>query len=133
SAALPVWWPGAGAGNHRHPYQRTLFALAPTTGNYQEIHTFDSHTGTHLVPPAYALPPKGFDNDRYAPEVKKWLTEYEAKYGPRGTSAVTADRLPIEQTCGPARIIDVRKLVGTTDQNAWPASPAITQEHVKAY
>ena len=34
---------------------------------------------------------------------------------------------------GPARVVDVRDLVGTADQASWPASPAITVERVKAY
>ena len=41
------------------------------------------------------------------PEVKSWLAEYEAKYGRRGTSDVTTDKVPLAQTCGPARVIDV--------------------------
>ena len=77
----------------------------------------DSHAGTHLVPPAYALPREGFDNASYSPEVQEWLAEYEKKYGRRGTSDVTTEKVPISQTCGPARVIDVRHLAGTTDRN----------------
>ena len=39
-----------------------------------------SHSA-HLVPPAYALPPKGFDDATYSPEVRGWSREYEKKYG----------------------------------------------------
>ena len=67
----------------------------------------DSHSGTHLVPPSYALPDEGFDNKTYAPEVQEWLAEYEKTYGRRGTSDVTTEKVPIAQTCGPARVIDV--------------------------
>ena len=74
------------------------------------MHMLDSHAGTHLVPPAYALPPAGFDDATYPPEVKTWLAEYQAKYGRRGTSDVTTDKVPLSQTCGPARVIDVRHL-----------------------
>ncbi len=45
-----------------------------------------------------------------------WLDEYERKYGPRGTSETTTEKVPLSQTCGPARVIDVRHLVGTTKQ-----------------
>ena len=46
----------------------------------------------------------------YAPEVREWLAEYEKKYGPRGTSDVTTEKVPLSQTCGPARVIDVTHL-----------------------
>lgn len=134
---LPVWWPGAGVGNHRQRYLTAQFQFAANLGIHHRLHTLDSHTGTHLVPPAYALPPKGFENNRYSPEVQSWLAEYETKYGPRGFSDVTTEKVPVEQTCGPARVIDVRHLVGTTDKKTWPASPEIAvadiQKHEKAH
>lgn len=130
---LPVWNTGAGAGTHRHPYFTVLFNYNKLVDLYQQTHMLDSHTGTHLVPPAYALPPAGFDNARYAPEVQGWLAEYEQEFGPRGTSEVTTDEVPLDQTCGHARVIDVRSLVGSTSQANWPASPEITAAHVEAY
>ena len=79
---LPVWWPGAGVGNHRQPYFAKMFrTITEKNPFFAQTHTLDSHTGTHLVPPAYALPRKGFDNNNYAPDVRKWLVEYEAKFG----------------------------------------------------
>jgi len=83
----PVWWPGRGLGNNRHPYLRTV--VPPYDMNF---HLLDSHTGTHLVPPSYALPSDGFENQHYASEVRKWLTAYEKKYGRRGNSSVTTSR-----------------------------------------
>lgn len=130
---LPVWWPGPGASNHRQRYLTAMFQFAPNLGASHRMHVMDSHTGTHLVPPAYALPKKGFDNQKYDPDVRKWLAEYEAKYGPRGESDVTTDKVPIAQTCGPARVIDVRHLAGTTDKKAWPASPEITAAEIQKY
>jgi kynurenine formamidase len=124
---LPLWWPGRGAGRFRYPYAKHL--IFPTT---QQRHLLDTNTGTHLVPPAYSLPRPGFEPHRYAPDVKQWLTEYEAKYGPRGFSDVTGEKVPLEQTCGPLRIVDVRSLAGTTDRKNWPASPEITVEHLRA-
>ncbi len=122
---LPATWPGRGVGNHRQPYVTIRFGLNPNTRAAFPMHMFDSSAGTHLVPPAYVLPPAGFENTRYAPQVRAWLAEYEAKYGPRGTSDVTADRVPVAQTCGPARVIDVRYLLGSTRPQSWPASPEI--------
>jgi kynurenine formamidase len=132
---LPVWWPGRGVGRHRQPYfRKILYTFEQTKGNgFGQTHILDSHTGTHLVPPAYALPPRGFDNRAYAPRVRRWLAEYERKYGPRGTSDVTAEKVPLSQTCGPARVIDVRHLVGSTGAKTWPASPEITPAHIRAY
>jgi kynurenine formamidase len=124
----PVWWPGPGVGRARYPYFKDRM---PPHG--QNRHTMDSHAGTHLVPPAYALPAKGFDNGRYAPEVREWLAEYEKKYGPRGSSDVTADKVPIAQTCGRARVIDVKHLAGTMKKESWPASPEITADEIRTY
>jgi kynurenine formamidase len=133
SPDLAVWWPGAAAGEGRHPYFKVLFNFNPVTGSAHQTHLLDSHTGTHLVPPSYALPPKGFANGDYPPEVRGILAEYEKKYGPRGTSDVTADKVPLEQTCGRARVIDVRRLAGSTDKKDWPASPEITPAYIREY
>jgi kynurenine formamidase len=132
---LPVWWPGPGVGNHRQPFYTKVFHTWDQAGGpyYGQSHTMDSHTGTHLVPPAYALPKKGFNNKRYAPEVRKWLAEYEKKYGRRGESDVTTDKVPLSQTCGWARVIPVEHLKGTTKKERWPASPEITVKDIKTY
>jgi kynurenine formamidase len=130
---LPVTWPGRGAGNHRQPYLRVPLFLAENLGRYHETHLVDAHAGTHLVPPSYALPPEGFDNKRYAPQVQKWLAEFEAKYGPRGTSDVTAEKVPLDQTCGRARVIDVKHRIGTTSSSDWPRSPEITVDDIKQF
>jgi kynurenine formamidase len=130
----PVWWPGAGVGDHRQPYFAKAFrTITEKNPFFAQTHTMDSHTGTHLVPPAYALPRAGFDSKTYAPDVQNWLAEYEAAFGPRGTSDVTTEKVPLSQTCGWARVIDVVPLVGTTDKSAWPASPEITADHIRRY
>ncbi len=128
SKDLPVWWPGRGVGNYRHPYYRNV--IPPYSGN---LHTLDSHTGTHLVPPAYALPTKGFDNRNYSPEVQQWLTDYEQRYGARGTSNVTTEKVMLSQTSGWARVIDVKHLIGTVNEKSWPASPEITVAEIQRY
>lgn len=130
---LPVSWPGAGVGHHRQPYLKVPIMFAPNLGTYHVTHMLDSQSGTHLVPPAYALPPEGFDNDSYSPEVRQWLAEYEAKFGRRGTSRVTAEQIPLAQTSGRARVVDVRRLIGTTDSKKWPASPEITIDELKKF
>jgi kynurenine formamidase len=124
----PLWWPGAGLGRSRYPYLKDR--VPP---HRQNRHTMDSHAGTHLVPPAYALPAGGFDNAQYAPQVRAWLAEYEKKYGPRGTSEVTTEKVPLEQTCGRARVIDVKHLIDTTARGSWPASPEIRPAVIEEY
>ncbi len=130
---LPVWWPGAGFGRQRQPYIRVHFSHIPALASTHQTHIMDSGTGTHLVPPAYSLPPAGFNNQTYPPDVRDALAGYEKKYGPRGTSDVTADKVPVEQTCGTARVINVSGLIGTTDRKDWPASPEITPEAIQKY
>lgn len=127
----PVSWPGQGVGRHRQAFTTIRWGMNPNTRTPFEMHMMDSHSGTHLVPPAYALPAPGFDDADYSPEVKAWLAEYEAAYGLRGTSEVTTEKVPIEQTCGPARVIDVSHLLGSTDSKSWPASPEITADVIR--
>jgi kynurenine formamidase len=126
SEELPLSWPGPGVGNHRQPLMKPSFGLNTNTRTPFDMHMLDSHTGTHLVPAAYALPGEGFDNTAYSPQVRGWLAEYEKVYGTRGTSDTTTEKVPLSQTCGPARVIDVRQLVGSTSPKSWPASPEIT-------
>ena len=98
---------------------------------WHHTHMMDSMSGTHLVPPSYALPAENSPVP-YAPEVRGWLQEYERRFGPRGVSSLTTDKVPLEWTCGPARVIDVRSLVGSTEERAWPISPEITVEFIQA-
>ncbi len=127
----PISWPGPGVGNHRQPFVTIRFGLNPNTRLPFDMHMLDSHSGTHLVPPAFALPEEGFDDKTYSPEVQAWLAVYEKAYGRRGTSDITTDKVPISQTCGPARVIDVRHLAGATDPKHWPASPEITAADIQ--
>ena len=43
---------------------------------------------------------------------------------------MTTEKVPLDWTCGPARVIDVSDLVGSTDPKQWPLSPEITPKHV---
>jgi kynurenine formamidase len=129
---LPITSPGVGAGQHRQVYLKIDFLYSEYLDMWHHTHLMDAMAGTHLVPPAFALPPEG-TKPVYAPAVGGWLAEYEKTYGPRGTSATTAERVPIEWTCGPVRVIDVRGLVGSTTRKSWPASPEITPAHIQAF
>ena len=122
----PTTWPGQGVGNYRHPYTKAEFL-------YLHSHIMDSQAGTHLVPPSYALPPEDFNPYGYSPQTHIWLDEYEEKFGPRGISDMTTEKVPLSQTCGWAQVIDVRQLSGTTSRAAWPASPEITVDVIKKY
>ena len=114
-----MWLPGVGVGRHRQPYVQINFLYAESIDYWHNSHMIDSHVGTHLVPPSYALPEAGFENSTYAEPVRTWLDEYESRYGRRGTSDVTTEKVPISQTCGPARVVDVRHLVGTTKKESF--------------
>lgn len=131
SPKLPVTAPGSGTGEHRQVYLKIDFLYSEYSDSWHHTHMLDAMAGTHLVPPAYVLPPPG-DPPAYAPEIRGWLESYERNYGPRGTSELTTDKIPLSWTCGPARVIDVRSLVGTTDRKTWPASPEIQPSHIHA-
>ncbi len=127
---MPVTSPGVGVGRHRQVYLKVDIFHDEYLDMWHHTHLMDSMSGTHLVPPAYSLPSNGA-SVAYAPEVRGWLEEFERDYGPRGTSTMTTEQVPIEWTCGPARVINVEKLVGSTKRQDWPASPEITPEHIR--
>ncbi len=128
----PLTSPGIGTGNHRQVYLKVDFLYSEDLDMHHHTHLMDAMTGTHLVPPSYALPPEG-KAVQYAPEIRGWLEEYEAKYGRRGTNSMTTEQVPLAWTCGKTRVIDVRSLVGTTQPQQWPMSPEITVDHVKDF
>ncbi len=129
---FPVTFPGFAAGQHRQFYLQVDFLYSDYLDLWHHTHLMDSMSGTNLVPPAYALPPEGAIV-QYSPEVRGWLAEYESQYGKRGTSSLTTDKVPLDWTCGPARVIDVTNLVGTTDRSNWPKSPEITPAQIQTY
>ncbi|HZL87849.1 MAG TPA: cyclase family protein [Pirellulaceae bacterium] len=132
SPKLPVTSPGIGTGQHRQVYLKVDFLYSEYLDLWHHTHLMDAAAGTHLVPPSFALPPPG-ENPAYAPEARGWLAEFEKKYGQRGTSSLTTEQVPLDWTCGPLRIIDVRPLVGSTQARSWPASPEITPSHIQSY
>jgi kynurenine formamidase len=131
SPKLPLTSPGLGTGEHRQAYLKVDFLYSDYLDLWHHTHLMDSMAGTHLVPPAYALPPAGAQPE-YTPEMRGWLAEYEQRFGKRGTSSLTTEQVPLSWTCGEARVIDVRQLAGSTPAKTWPASPEITVEHVQA-
>ena len=131
SPRMPVTSPGSGAGEHRQSYLKIDFLYSEPLDMWHHAHLMDAMAGTHLVPPAFALPAPGTE-PAYATEVLGSLADYERKYGPRGTSEMTTEKVPLSWTCGPVRVIDVRSLVGTTARASWPASPEITPAHIQA-
>jgi kynurenine formamidase len=132
AADQPVTSPGFGVGQHRQVYLKVDFLYSEYLDLWHHTHLMDCMAGTHLVPPAYALPPDDAAVD-YAPEVRGWLEDYERRFGPRGTSRMTTEQVPLAWTCGEARVIDVTGLVGSTRPAQWPASPEITPDHVRAF
>lgn len=132
AANLPTTSPGAGVGQHRQVYLKVDVMHDEYLDMWHHTHLMDSMAGTHLVPPAYALPPDDTPV-AYSPEIRGWLMEYEKEFGKRGSSTMTTDQVPIEWTCGPARVIDVRSLMGSTRRDDWPASPEITAQQIRQY
>ena len=61
------------------------------------------------------------------------MAEYEKKYGSRGTSEVTTEQVPLSQTCGRARVIDIQHRHGATSPRSWPKSPEIRVEDIQQY
>lgn len=129
---FPLTNPGLGTGQHRQPYLKVNFLYSDYLDMWHHTHLMDAMAGTHLVPPAFALP-SGPLQAPYAPEVRGWLQDYERQFGERGFSDRTADKVPLSWTSGPARVINVSPLIGSTSERSWPASPVIEPKHIEAY
>lgn len=121
----PITNPGAKTGRHRQVYVKVDFLYSPDLDLWHHTHLMDATAGTHLIPPSFALPPAGVEVD-YAPEVRGWLADYEARYGKRGVSDRTTEKVPLDWTCGDARVVEVRDLVGSLPVSELPRSPEIT-------
>jgi kynurenine formamidase len=126
----PVSWPGVGAGNYRMPYlSRTLHSWEQSGGPaLVRNHMLDAHTGTHVVPPAYAVPQPGFDRDKYDRATRKALKAFEDDFGDLGATEMTSDRVHVGDFVGNARIINVAHLMGRGEVGK---SPMIRVEDVE--
>jgi kynurenine formamidase len=127
---MPCWWPFVVmpyvvADYNKHDGWRGPY--------WTRVHIIDSHVGTHYDSPQHFIPPPDFDNDTYTPFAKEVLAEYEAKYGPRPTTPICNDLVPVAQFVGPLRVVDVTHLVGTIPQSQWPAGPDITVADIQKY
>lgn len=132
----PVAWPGAGVGTYAFPYltvENVVTYTGPIAPYWVNTHIVDSRTGTHLVPPAQYGPPPGFDASRYDQQTAGWRSEFENRFGALRATDMTSDKVPVHYLMGPARVVDVQDLVGTTRPSDWPASPRITMEQIQTY
>ena len=90
----------------------------------------DSHAGTHLVPPSYALP-RGLRQQELRRRGAGMAGRVRGEVRPAGTSDITTEQVPLAQTCGPARVIDVQLAGRRPDRKSWPASPEITVADIR--
>jgi len=113
SGELPSFWPG------HTPYQRLPWGFqAPKFMSrivaYQTgLLIIDEHSGTHFDAPCHFIPPP----DSGLPNA-----------GPAGR--VTGDQVPPEQFCGPAVVVDVSELVGSTPAGM---SPILGPDHLERW
>ncbi|MEX0958846.1 MAG: cyclase family protein [Burkholderiales bacterium] len=133
---LPVTWKGPGLGNEAFPFFRLMEMMSytgPSAPYWVNSQVMDSRTGTHITPPAHYGLPRGFRVSDYQGEVRQWAQEFERKYGAIKNTDMTSDKIPAHVLVGPARVVNVQALAGTTDRKNWPASPPITVADVQAH
>ncbi|MFH0872060.1 MAG: cyclase family protein [bacterium] len=122
SMDLPGWWPFVVVPYVVADYNKHDGWRGPY---WTRTHIIDSHTATHYDSPQHFIPPPGFDNDTYTPFAKDMLAQYEAKYGPRATTPICNDKVPVTQMVGPLRVVDVTHTMGKIPKSEWPAGPNI--------
>lgn len=115
----PTYWPTHLPFQHKTwswfegldtPVGRAFGHLGPYTTRWLLM---DEHTGTHVDAPRHFLPPPGSGLPNEHP-----------------LGAVTAEQVPLHQLMGPARVLDVRDLVGTTGPGI---SPEVTLARLQAW
>ncbi len=131
----PITWPGYQAGEEASRYvSKTLNAFSKARGPYFAMtHILDSQAGTHVTLPSTYLPSEAADRSKFAEPLRKQMEAYESKHGKLRTSDLTIDKVPLQEMFGRARVIDVRKLVGSTSEKQWPASPKITLKQIQEF
>jgi kynurenine formamidase len=133
---LPVHWGGAGVGNYAFPFMQVKEVIdydGPAAQYWVGTQIMDSRTGTHITPPAHYGLPHGFTINQYQGDIRTWAQQFEKDFGKIQSTNMTSDRVPVSQMVGPARVINVQDLVGTTDPGTWPAAPAILPAHIQTY
>jgi len=120
---LPCYWPGAA--HYRHVTDHRYADVADARGNREwsgvpyttSIVELDEHTGTHFDAPAHFIAPpnSGLSNAGKAGEL-------------------TTDKIALEQFIGPAAVIDVTYLLGSTGPGQSPViEPAVVVDFEKAH
>ena len=129
---LPGWWPFVVVPYVVADYNKHDGWRGPY---WTRTYIVDSHTGTHYDSPQHFIPPPGFDNDTYTPWTKEVLAEFEAKYGPRATTPICNDKVPVTQMVGPLKVVDVTHLVGSVPKAQWEShgGPDITVADVQKH
>ena len=121
-----------GVGHHRQPFVTIRFGLNPNTRLPFDMHMLDSHSGTHLVPPSYALPDEGFDD--------KTLRTGSAGVAGRVREEVRPARHERHHDREGADRTDLRACAGDrrpasrghdATRRRWPASPEITAADIE--
>jgi len=130
SMDLPGWWPFVVVPYAVVDYNKHDGWRGPY---WTRTHIIDSHCATHYDSPQHFIPPPGFDNDTYTPFAKEVLAEFEAKYGPRATTPICNDKVPITWFVGPLKVVDVTHTMGKIPKSEWPAGPNITVDDVKMH
>ena len=129
---LPGWWPFVVVPYVVADYNKHDGWRGPY---WTRTYIVDSHCGTHYDSPQHFIPPPGFDNDTYTPWTKEVLAEFEAKYGPRATTPICNDKVPVTQMVGPLKVVDVTHLVGSVPKAQWEShgGPDITVADVQRH
>ena len=108
------------------------FGKNPNTRTAFPMHMLDSHAGTHLVPPAYALPAPGFDNSDAMPRGAAVAARIREKARParhqRRHHGEGAHRADLRAGPGHRREAPARH----HPKEQWPASPEITEADIQA-
>lgn len=137
---LPIVWPGRGPGEEGGRYvSKVLNAFSPQRGPYFALtHLFDSHAGTHVNLPSFALPADAAEMAKADPVVRDRLATFQAKFGPLPVNLATTEAMPLQQAMGDLHVVDLRPLTGKANYSeAKPAGPVVLpeflEEHAKTH
>lgn len=132
----PVVWPGRGPGEEGGRYVgKVLNAFSPTRGPFFALaHMFDSHAGTHLVMPSFALPDAVDRGTTALAPVAGWREEFERKWGKLPEAVEFTEKAPLERLMGRAHVVDARPLRGKVKaEPGRPAGAVISREFLEEH